>query len=87
MTLALAHKLAQFGIRVVSVAPGLFETGMTKAIGDYGMWSKLQMCMEFPAQRRKPEEFATFASQVIENVMLNGELIRLNGPTRLPSQF
>ncbi|KAH7110707.1 hypothetical protein EDB81DRAFT_926820 [Dactylonectria macrodidyma] len=85
MTLALARELAQFGIRVVSIAPGLFETGMTQAIGDYGMWGKLQNCMEFPARPGKAEEFATFASQVIENVMLNGEVIRLDGATRLPS--
>lgn len=87
MTLPLARELSKFGIRVVSIAPGLFETGMTKAIGDYGMWGKFENAMEFPARPGRPEEFAKFASQAIENVMLNGEVIRLDGATRLPSEF
>ncbi|KAH8721716.1 hypothetical protein BGZ61DRAFT_492214 [Ilyonectria robusta] len=87
MTLPLARELSKFGIRVVSIAPGLFDTGMTKAIGDYGMWGKFEKAMEFPARPGRPEEFAKFASQAIENVMLNGEVIRLDGATRLPSEF
>jgi NAD(P)-dependent dehydrogenase (short-subunit alcohol dehydrogenase family) len=82
MTLPAARELARFGIRVVTIAPGLFETpmlgGMTKEVQDSLIATTL-----FPKRLGLPEEFAKLALHVIDNAMINGETIRLDGAVRL----
>ncbi|MBI2383142.1 MAG: 3-hydroxyacyl-CoA dehydrogenase [Gammaproteobacteria bacterium] len=82
MTLPVARELARYGIRCVTVAPGLFETpmmaGLPKDVQD-----SLGKTVPFPARLGRPAEFALLAQQVIENPMLNGETIRLDGALRM----
>ncbi|KAL2017466.1 hypothetical protein VTK56DRAFT_2062 [Thermocarpiscus australiensis] len=86
MALPMARDLSRFGIRVVAVAPSMFESAMTAALPDK-VRKGLQRAMEFPARAGRPEEFALLVRQVIENVMLNGVVIRLDGATRMPSRL
>jgi NAD(P)-dependent dehydrogenase (short-subunit alcohol dehydrogenase family) len=82
MTLPLARELARFGIRCVSIAPGIFRTAMAD-----GMTPELQASLEsqipFPPRLGKPEEFAQLVQSVFEIPMLNGVTIRLDGAVRL----
>ncbi len=82
MTLPAARELARFGIRVNTIAPGLIETpmlgGMTKEVQD-----SLIATTIFPKRLGKPEEFAKLALHVIDNAMINGETIRMDGAVRL----
>ncbi|KAH8905852.1 NAD(P)-binding protein [Coniochaeta sp. PMI_546] len=86
MTLPMARDLARFGIRVVTVAPSMFESGMTAMLSEK-VRTGLQKAMEFPARPGKPEEFASLVRHAVENVMLNGTVIRLDGATRMPSKL
>jgi NAD(P)-dependent dehydrogenase (short-subunit alcohol dehydrogenase family) len=86
MTLPMARDLARFGIRVVTVAPSMFESNMTAALSDK-VRTGLKKAMEFPPRPGQPEEFASLVRQSIENVMLNGVVIRLDGATRMPSKL
>jgi NAD(P)-dependent dehydrogenase (short-subunit alcohol dehydrogenase family) len=86
MTLPMARDLARFGIRVVTVAPSMFESNMTAALSDK-VREGLRKAMEFPPRPGRPEEFASLVRQAIENVMLNGVVIRLDGATRMPSKL
>ena len=83
MTLPIARDLARQGIRCVTIAPGLFATPML-----LGMPQDVQDALgkqpPFPSRLGKPDEYAALAKHVIENVMLNGETIRLDGAIRLP---
>ena len=83
MTLPIARDLARQGIRCVTIAPGLFATPML-----LGMPQEVQDALgkqpPFPSRLGKPDEYAALAKHVIENVMLNGETIRLDGAIRLP---
>ena len=78
MTLPMARDLSKFGIRVVTVAPGIFETpmllGMPQEVQD-----SLGKQVPFPSRLGKPKEFAIFVKSIFENIMLNGETIRLDG--------
>jgi NAD(P)-dependent dehydrogenase (short-subunit alcohol dehydrogenase family) len=82
LTLPAARELAQFGIRVLTIAPGLVETPMLlglppevqKALGD---------SVPFPRRLGRPEEFAKLVLHMIENTLLNGEVVRLDGAIRL----
>ena len=82
LTLPAARELAQFGIRVLTIAPGLVETPMLlglppevqKSLGD---------SVPFPKRLGRPEEFAKLALHMIDNTMLNGEVVRLDGAIRL----
>jgi len=82
MTLPIARDLSRSGIRVCTIAPGIFATpmllGMPQEVQD-----SLGKQVPFPSRLGKPEEYAALAKHIIENVMLNGETIRLDGAIRL----
>lgn len=82
MTLPAARELAQFGIRVMTIAPGLVDTPMFSKITAEARAS-LQESIPFPKRLVRPEEFALLVEQVIVNAMLNGSVIRLDGAIRL----
>jgi len=83
MTLPIARDLARQGIRCMTIAPGLFATPML-----LGMPQEVQDALgkqpPYPARLGRPDEYAALAKHIIENVMLNGETIRLDGAIRLP---
>ena len=82
MTLPIARELARFGIRVMTIAPGIFETpmllGMPQEVQD-----ALGKMVPFPSRLGKPAEYAALVKHIIENEMLNGEVIRLDGAIRM----
>jgi len=82
MTLPLARDLSQFGIRVVTIAPGLFSTPLMKELPDE-VQASLAQSIPFPKRLGKPEEFASLAAHVVTNTHLNGEVIRLDGALRM----
>lgn len=86
MTLPLARDLAPYGIRVVTIAPSLFESRMTAMMSDK-VRKSLERVMEFPKRAGRGEEFAQLARQSVENIMLNGVTIRLDGAMRMPSRL
>ncbi|KAF2140043.1 uncharacterized protein K452DRAFT_253801 [Aplosporella prunicola CBS 121167] len=86
MTLPMARDLSRFGIRVVTIAPSLFESNMTALLSDK-VRKSLERVMEFPKRAGRPDEFARLVRHVIENGMLNGEVIRLDGAMRMPSKL
>ncbi|CAG9568149.1 unnamed protein product [Danaus chrysippus] len=81
MTLPLARDLASQGIRVVTIAPGIFETPLVSYLPEK-MLEFIKRMTPFPSRLGKPEEFAHLVTSVIENPMLNGEVIRLDGAQR-----
>jgi NAD(P)-dependent dehydrogenase (short-subunit alcohol dehydrogenase family) len=83
MTLPAARDLAQYGIRVCTVAPGLFDTPLLAALPEEAR-QKLGAGIPYPQRLGKPEEYAHLACHIVENVMLNGEVIRLDGALRMP---
>jgi NAD(P)-dependent dehydrogenase (short-subunit alcohol dehydrogenase family) len=82
MTLPMARELAAFGIRVVTIAPGLFLTPMMAALPPEAQES-LGKQVPFPPRLGRPAEYASFVRQILENPMLNGETIRLDGAIRM----
>ena len=82
MTLPMARELARFGIRVLTVAPGIFWTPMVDGMPDEVQQS-LAASIPFPSRLGKPEEFADLVAYILGNTYLNGETIRLDGATRL----
>src|SRR5208283_4335335 len=82
MTLPIAHELARYGVRVVTIAPGIFETpmmaGMSQEVQD-----SLGKSVPFPSRLGRPPEFAALVRHICENSMLNGEVIRLDGALRM----
>jgi len=82
MTLPMARELAAFGIRVVTIAPGLFLTPMMAALPAEAQES-LGKQVPFPPRLGRPAEYASFVRQIVENPMLNGESIRLDGAIRM----
>jgi NAD(P)-dependent dehydrogenase (short-subunit alcohol dehydrogenase family) len=82
LTLPLAREFGQHGIRVVSVAPGVFETPMMQAAPEKVRQSLVDQ-MQFPKRFGHPEEFASFVCHIFENNMLNGCVLRLDGAARL----
>ena len=82
LTLPVARELASSGIRVVTIAPGIFETPMLAALPEEARES-LGKQVPFPSRLGKPEEYAALARHIIENRMLNGEVIRLDGAIRM----
>lgn len=82
MTLAIAREFAQHQIRVMSIAPGIFDTPMMAGLPEAARES-LGKQTPFPARLGKPEEYAKLARHIVENQMLNGEVIRLDGAIRL----
>lgn len=86
LTLPLTRDVARYGIRVVTIAPSLFDSGMTALMSDK-VRSSLTRVMEFPLRPGKPEEFARLVREGVENSMLNGVVIRLDGGMRMPSRM
>ena len=86
LTLPLTRDLAKYGIRVVTLAPSLFDSGMTVVMSDKVRASLIKV-MEFPPRPGKPEQFARMVREVLENSMLNGVVIRLDGGMRMPSKM
>jgi NAD(P)-dependent dehydrogenase (short-subunit alcohol dehydrogenase family) len=84
LTLPAARELARFGIRVVAIAPGIFDTAMMQAAPDAVRQSLAEQAV-FPARFGSPEEFAQLVQQIIENPMLNGCTIRLDCGVRMPA--
>jgi NAD(P)-dependent dehydrogenase (short-subunit alcohol dehydrogenase family) len=82
MTLPLARDLAQFGVRVCTIAPGLFLTPLMAELPQ-PVQESLAASIPFPKRLGKPEEFAELAAGIIRNLSLNGEVIRLDGALRL----
>jgi NAD(P)-dependent dehydrogenase (short-subunit alcohol dehydrogenase family) len=82
MTLPIAREFGKHGIRMVSIAPGVFETAMMQAAPDV-VRDSLAAQIPFPARYGKPAEFAQLVQQVFENVYLNGCMIRLDGAIRM----
>lgn len=82
MTLPMARELARFGIRVMTVAPGVFWTPMVDGMSDE-VQASLAASIPFPSRLGKPEEFADLVAYILGNTYLNGETIRLDGATRL----
>ena len=86
MTLPMARDLSRLGIRVVTIAPSMFDTSMTAAMTDKVRQSLLKS-MEFPLRPGRATEFAALARHAIENKMLNGVVIRLDGASRMPARL
>jgi NAD(P)-dependent dehydrogenase (short-subunit alcohol dehydrogenase family) len=83
ITLPAARDLAQYGIRVNTIAPGLFDTPLLAALPEEAR-QKLGAGVPYPQRLGAPAEYAQLACQIVENRMLNGETIRLDGALRMP---
>jgi NAD(P)-dependent dehydrogenase (short-subunit alcohol dehydrogenase family) len=85
MTLPIARELARQGIRVMAIAPGIMETAMLK-----GMPTEVQDALgkmvPFPSRMGQPDEFARLVQHIVENMYLNGEVIRLDGAIRMAAK-
>ena len=85
MNLPIARELARVGIRSMVIAPGIFETPMLMGMSDEVRQSLGQQ-VPFPSRLGKPDEYAALAKHIIENQMLNGEVIRLDGAIRMQAK-
>lgn len=85
MTLPLAREFARSGIRVMTIAPGLFKTPLLESLPEEAQQS-LGMQVPFPSRLGLPDEYAQLAQHIFENVMLNGETIRLDGAIRMAAK-
>jgi len=82
LTLPAARELARFGIRVLAIAPGIFETPMLRGLPQPAQES-LEKMTPFPSRLGKPHEYADFVMSILKNKMLNGAVVRLDGALRL----
>ena len=82
MALPVARELAKFGIRVMTIAPGIFDTPMLQGMSEE-IRASLGAQVPFPSRLGRPEEYARLAAFIIENPMLNAEVIRLDGAIRM----
>ena len=82
MTLPLARDLSTFGIRINTIAPGLFRTPMANSLSEKVV-EKLEMSVEFPKRLGTPSEYASLVIFMIENEYINGEVVRLDGGIRM----
>jgi NAD(P)-dependent dehydrogenase (short-subunit alcohol dehydrogenase family) len=82
MTLPIARDLMTMGVRCVTIAPGIFWTPMMAGM-DQKVQDALAAMVPFPKRLGKPEEYASLALEIVRNVMLNGEVIRLDGAIRM----
>jgi NAD(P)-dependent dehydrogenase (short-subunit alcohol dehydrogenase family) len=85
MTLPIARELAQSGIRVCTIAPGIFDTPMLAGLPSE-VQDSLGKSVPFPPRLGRPDEYAALAQHIVENQMLNGESIRLDGALRLAAR-
>lgn len=83
MTLPIARELARYGIRVMTIAPGIFETPMMAGLSQE-VQESLGRAVPFPPRLGRPAEYAALVRHIAENQMLNGEVIRLDGAIRMP---
>ena len=83
LTLPIARELARFGVRVVTIAPGIFETPMMAGLPQ-DVQDSLGQSVPFPSRLGRPAEYASLVCHICENTMLNGEVIRLDGALRMP---
>ena len=83
MTLPAARDMAQYGIRVNTIAPGLFDTPLLAALPEEAR-DALGKTIPWPPRLGRPDEYAQLAQAIVENQMLNGETIRLDGAIRMP---
>jgi NAD(P)-dependent dehydrogenase (short-subunit alcohol dehydrogenase family) len=82
MTLPISRELAKFGIRVMTIAPGIFDTPMLQGMSDE-IRASLGAQVPFPSRLGTPEEYAALAKHIVENEVLNGTVIRLDGAIRM----
>jgi len=82
MTLPIARELSRFGVRVLTIAPGLFDTPMMAGLPAEAK-TALEASVPFPPRLGRPEEYAKLALDIVGNTMLNGETIRLDGSLRM----
>ncbi len=82
MTLPIARELARFGIRIMTIAPGIFDTALLAGLPEPARISLGQQ-VPFPSRLGRPDEYAALVKHIIENEMLNGEVIRLDGAMRM----
>ncbi len=87
MVLPLARELGDYGIRVVGIAPGVFETPMTLNLPPKSRDVVFSATPEFPKRPGKPSEYADLVMAIVRNPMLNGEVIRLDGGLRMPARL
>lgn len=85
MTLPIARELARSGIRVVTIAPGIFDTAMVGGFDD-ALKASLAAQIPFPSRLGRPDEYAALVKHIVENQMLNGETIRLDGAIRMAAK-
>jgi NAD(P)-dependent dehydrogenase (short-subunit alcohol dehydrogenase family) len=85
MTLPIARELAKFGIRVVTIAPGIFDTPMLQGMSEE-IRASLGAQVPFPSRLGRPEEYAALVRHIVENEVLNGEVIRLDGAIRMTAK-
>jgi NAD(P)-dependent dehydrogenase (short-subunit alcohol dehydrogenase family) len=83
LTLPAARDLARLGIRVCTIAPGLFDTPLLAALPQEAR-NALGASIPFPSRLGRPDEYAALACHIAENTMLNGEVVRLDGALRMP---
>jgi NAD(P)-dependent dehydrogenase (short-subunit alcohol dehydrogenase family) len=83
MTLPVARDLASLGVRVMTIAPGTFDTPMLALLPDEARQA-LAAQIPFPRRLGRPQEFALLTRQIVENPYLNGETVRLDGALRMP---
>jgi NAD(P)-dependent dehydrogenase (short-subunit alcohol dehydrogenase family) len=82
MTLPIAREFAKLGIRVMTIAPGIFDTPMLQGMSEE-IRTSLGQQIPFPSRLGRPDEYASLAKHIIENEVLNGEVIRLDGAIRM----
>jgi NAD(P)-dependent dehydrogenase (short-subunit alcohol dehydrogenase family) len=85
MTLPIARELAKSGIRVMTIAPGIFDTPMLQGMSDE-IRASLGAQVPFPPRLGRPEEYAALVAHIVENEVLNGEVIRLDGAIRMAAR-
>ena len=83
MTLPMSRDLAQYGVRVCTIAPGLFMTPMLAGLPEKEL-KRLAQVIPFPSRLGAPEEYAKLVEAILSNQMLSGSVIRLDGAVRLP---
>jgi NAD(P)-dependent dehydrogenase (short-subunit alcohol dehydrogenase family) len=83
LALPIARELAPLGIRLCTIAPGIFETAMLRGLPE-AVQQSLGASVPFPSRLGRPQEYADLVLHIIGNPMLNGEVIRLDGALRMP---
>jgi NAD(P)-dependent dehydrogenase (short-subunit alcohol dehydrogenase family) len=85
MTLPVARELAKFGIRVMTIAPGIFDTPMLQGMSEE-VRTSLGQQVPFPPRLGRPDEYASLVREIVENEVLNGAVIRLDGAIRMAAK-